>query len=54
MDDAQKPSGDPHGRGIAKRDVDGLQGHKNAAGERAIEGTGSGSSEAEWPIGKQS
>src|SRR5260370_12941497 len=53
-DDVQKRMGATCCGGSAEFALGCLQGHKNAARERAIEGPGGGTSERERPIGKQS
>src|SRR6266481_7438261 len=52
--DAQEHLGDIYRGGGAEFALDGLQGHKNAAGERAVEGACGGTSERKRRNGKQS
>src|ERR1700688_2254527 len=53
-DDAQEHFGEPRCGGRAKFVLNCLQGHKNPARERTIEGPGGGPSETERRNGKQS
>src|SRR5579872_223031 len=53
-DDAQEYFSGTRFGGSVEFVADRLQGHKNSAGERAIEGPSGGTSEREWPTGEQS